>query len=107
MALLGPCAARFAFSSPYLQVMMPFVLAGGLFANNTRLDPYWLWLKYLSPIQYSYSILVENEFSGLAFDCPAAPQLCRFADGQARGGGVAAEFARGLEWGFYVPRPLF
>ena len=42
-------------------------------------------------IKMPHSIIVENEFTGLVFDCPPAPQLCRFADGQARARGVAVE----------------
>ena len=46
-------------------IIMPLLLAGGLFANNSKLDPYWLWLKALSPVQYAFNIVMENEVGSL------------------------------------------
>ena len=52
-----------------LPLMLIFILFSGFYAN-TSLIPVWLrWLQWISPMRYTYSALVLNQFSGLNFTC--------------------------------------
>jgi ABC-type multidrug transport system permease subunit len=43
-------------------LMLPLSIVAGLFANTDRLDPYWLWLMYISFPRYAYQGLFLVEF---------------------------------------------
>ncbi|KAJ2347138.1 hypothetical protein GGF43_004823, partial [Coemansia sp. RSA 2618] len=45
------------------------LLFGGLFANPSTITPVLRWIRWINPIQYGFSSLVQNEFRGLVFDC--------------------------------------
>lgn len=60
-------------------VVMPLSIVAGLFANTSRLDPYWIWLNYLSFPRFAYTGLFQNEFSRLETLC--APGACPYPDG--------------------------
>lgn len=52
--------------------MLIFILFSGFYAN-TSLIPVWLrWLQWISPMRYTYSALVLNQFTGLNFTCSGA-----------------------------------
>mmetsp|Transcript_13634 Transcript_13634/g.21296 ORF Transcript_13634/g.21296 Transcript_13634/m.21296 type:complete len:423 (-) Transcript_13634:316-1584(-) len=56
-AVLGPVA--FALMS----------LLGGFFSNIDSLPFYISWMQYLSLFRYSFSAIMQNEFTGLKFTC--------------------------------------
>jgi ATP-binding cassette subfamily G (WHITE) protein 1/ATP-binding cassette subfamily G (WHITE) protein 2 len=41
----------------------------GLFVNNGSIQPYFIWISYISPMRYSFIAFVKNEFSGLKITC--------------------------------------
>jgi hypothetical protein len=45
------------------------MLFGGGFVNNGLIPVYLDWLKYISPIKYSYHAAMQNELTGLQFYC--------------------------------------
>jgi hypothetical protein len=45
------------------------MLFGGGFVNNGLIPVYLDWLKYISPIKYSYHAAMQNELAGLKFYC--------------------------------------
>jgi energy-coupling factor transporter ATP-binding protein EcfA2/ABC-type multidrug transport system permease subunit len=49
--------------------LLPIMLFGGNFVNNGLIPPYLDWLKYISPIKYSYHAAMQNELAGLQFYC--------------------------------------
>ncbi|KAJ3104802.1 ATP-binding cassette sub- G member 1 [Phlyctochytrium planicorne] len=66
---LGVCLAC-AFSSLKIaltsstMILLPLMLFGGLFVNNASI-PVWIrWLKYISPIKYSFEGALRSQVSG-------------------------------------------
>lgn len=59
--------------------LMPMLLVGGLFANTERLEPYWVWLNYISFPRYAYKAFFVNEFTHMDNLCSTPP--CRFENG--------------------------
>jgi hypothetical protein len=49
--------------------LLPLMLFGGGFVNNGLIPVYLDWLKYISPIKYSYHAAMQNELAGLEFYC--------------------------------------
>jgi len=50
--------------------IIPMMLAGGLLASTSRLEPYWIWLEHLSVVRYGFIILFKNEMESLgAISC--------------------------------------
>ena len=49
--------------------LLPLMLFGGGFVNNGLIPVYLDWLKYISPIKYSYHAAMQNELTGLQFYC--------------------------------------
>jgi hypothetical protein len=49
--------------------LLPLMLFGGGFLNNGLIPVYLDWLKYISPIKYSYHAAMQNELAGLRFYC--------------------------------------
>lgn len=62
--------AEAAFAAVPL-VFMPLSIVAGLFANTDRLDPYWIWLNYLSFPRFAYTALFTNEFGKIGEICGA------------------------------------
>lgn len=58
-------------------VVLPLVLFSGLYANSQS-TPGWLrWIKYISPMYYSFVGLARNELQGLTFkNCDPSTQQC-------------------------------
>ncbi|KAJ2450337.1 hypothetical protein EV183_004359 [Coemansia sp. RSA 2336] len=50
------------------------LLFGGLFANPATITPVLSWIRWINPIQYGFSSLVQNEFNGLEFSCNPGEQ---------------------------------
>jgi ABC-type multidrug transport system ATPase subunit len=62
-------------------VMLPFMIVAGLFANTKRLDPYFIWLNYLSFPRYCYVGLFVIEFGSLSTYCSASDTSCSYKTG--------------------------
>jgi len=58
---------------------LPLTLVAGLFANTARLDPYWVWLNYVSFPRYAYIGLYLNEMQNLGDLC--TPGTCQYSNG--------------------------
>lgn len=63
-------------------VMLPTMIVAGLFANSSRLDPYWLWLNYISFPRYSFVGLFINEFNNIGPLCSPQGPNCRYTSGE-------------------------
>ncbi|KAJ2380028.1 hypothetical protein GGI05_006441 [Coemansia sp. RSA 2603] len=50
------------------------ILFGGLFANPHTITPVLRWIRWVNPVQYAFSALVQNEFKPLAFSCEKGVQ---------------------------------
>ena len=50
-----------------LQVNVIFLLFGGTIQPNP--PPWFVWLKWISPINYTFSALAQNEFNGREIIC--------------------------------------
>ena len=61
--------------------IMPMMIVAGLFANTERLDPYWVWLNYISFPRYAFTGIVVNEFDGIGSLCSPG-QICQYNDGR-------------------------
>jgi len=66
-------ASFFSDIAPALAVvpmlLMPLMIFSGFFVN-TATSPIWLrWIKYISPMKYSFVALIKNEFTGLHLHC--------------------------------------
>lgn len=57
-----------------------FMLFGGLFANASLIPNFLAWIRWISPIRYAYTAVLQNEFIGTQFDCPAG-QVCTITSG--------------------------
>ena len=43
-------------------VMLPFMLFAGFFANRKSMSKWISWLEYVSPMKYYYELVMTNEF---------------------------------------------
>ncbi|KAJ2754005.1 hypothetical protein GGH94_004436 [Coemansia aciculifera] len=50
------------------------LLFGGLFANPKTITPVLRWIRWVNPVQYGFSSLTQNEFSGMVFTCAQGTQ---------------------------------
>ncbi|KAG8343829.1 putative ABC transporter ABC 2 type transporter [Trypanosoma vivax] len=51
-------------------ILLPFSLAGGLFASTERLRPYWYWIEKPSFLRHAYILLMRNEMKRVDhFEC--------------------------------------
>ncbi|KAJ2742906.1 hypothetical protein GGI20_004147 [Coemansia sp. BCRC 34301] len=50
------------------------LLFGGLFANPHTITPVLRWIRWINPVQYGFSSLVQNEFSNMVFTCTEGTQ---------------------------------
>jgi len=57
------------------------MIVGGLFANTDRLEPYWIWLNYISFPRYAYKGFMVNEFSHIGELCINGNSTCRYLSG--------------------------
>ena len=61
-------------------LIIPLMLFGGLFLNNSTIPVYLEWLKYLSWFMYSNEALLINQWVGvedIKYKCqPPAPEDC-------------------------------
>ena len=63
-------------------VLLPMMIVAGLFANTERLDPYWVWLNYISFPRYTFTGIAVNEFDRLHSLCPPqANGMCQYQNG--------------------------
>ncbi|KAJ1762156.1 hypothetical protein GGH19_003688 [Coemansia sp. RSA 1807] len=50
------------------------LLFGGLLANPSTITPVLRWLRWINPVSYAYAALIQNEFSGMTFECQPGSQ---------------------------------
>ncbi len=62
-------------------IIIPILLFSGLFQNIDSIPIYFSWIKYISPIQYSFNSLAQNEFTGLEFNCNSTEKECLYENG--------------------------
>ncbi|KAG8341218.1 putative ABC transporter ABC 2 type transporter [Trypanosoma vivax] len=62
-------------------VFIPLLIVTGLYANTERLDPYWLWLSYISFPRFAFMGTVLNEFGRLEKICDPPTADCWYTDG--------------------------
>ena len=43
-------------------IMLPFMLFAGFFANRESMPKWISWLEYVSPMKYYYELVMTNEF---------------------------------------------
>lgn len=55
-------------------IILPLVLVSGIFVAT--LPPYLVWLKYISPVYYSFSGMIQTEFSRDFPNCDSSIQDC-------------------------------
>ncbi|VVU95652.1 ABC-2 type transporter [seawater metagenome] len=63
-------------------IIVPILLFSGLFQNINSIPIYLSWIKYISPIQYSFNSLAQNEFTGLEFNCNSTQKDCLYENGE-------------------------
>ena len=56
-------------------IIMTMNNVSGLIANTARLDPYWLWLNYVSIPRYGFVALTVSQFRAVDTLCPDSPVL--------------------------------
>lgn len=87
LAALAGTTATALLLSP-VAVIPPFMFAG-FFVNQDSIPGVVRWLKYLSPLRYSLSAMLTNEFDGLGLQCRnselvpdgAGGSVCPITDG--------------------------
>jgi len=68
-------------------VLLPFMIFSGFFVNSDSIPVYFIWVPWISFVQYGFHALVINQFSHITFTCPnSVDQLpggqCRIQNGQ-------------------------
>jgi ABC-type multidrug transport system ATPase subunit len=63
-------------------ILVPILLFSGLFQNTNTVPSYFSWIKYISPVQYSFNSLAQNEFRGLDFNCNSTDKECLYETGE-------------------------
>lgn len=63
-------------------IILPILLLSGFFIDSSNVPIYLRWIKYLSPIYYSFSALVQNELTDLNFECTNSTNNCEYNTGQ-------------------------
>lgn len=46
--------------------IIPLMIFSGLFVNIGALDPWFVWIAWISPIRYGYEVLIKNR------ECPSS-----------------------------------
>ncbi|KAJ2781472.1 hypothetical protein H4R18_002846 [Coemansia javaensis] len=57
-----------------------WLLFGGLLANPASTTPVLRWLRWVNPVYFAFSALLQNELRGMAFECDTAVQCYRTGD---------------------------
>eukprot|EP00164_Ancoracysta_twista_P000118 GFYU01000172.1.p1 GENE.GFYU01000172.1~~GFYU01000172.1.p1 ORF type:complete len:677 (+),score=259.76 GFYU01000172.1:101-2131(+) len=50
-------------------IFLPIMIFSGFFLNSTSTPDYFVWIQWISPINYGYKALMVNEYDGLSFHC--------------------------------------
>lgn len=58
-------------------IILPLVLFSGFFVNSNGIPVWFDWIKYLSPMKYSYEALMKNEYSDLKLRCESEELVSR------------------------------
>eukprot|EP00796_Vickermania_ingenoplastis_P001342 gene1342-783_t len=64
-------------------ILLPLFVVSGMFANTSRLVPYWTWLNYLSFPRHAYLGTFNNEFMRLPHICEPVTMMCPYPNGDA------------------------
>lgn len=66
--------------------VLPFMVFSGFFVNSNSVPDYFIWIQYISFINYGFQALTINEFQGLTFQCKEDEKLsnggCPITTGQ-------------------------
>jgi ABC-type multidrug transport system permease subunit len=57
--------------------ILPLMLFSGMFVSANGIPPYFDWIKWFSPMKYSFAAFMINEYSGLAMTCEADEWVAR------------------------------
>lgn len=71
-AALGLAIAGVSPTVEIANILAPLIYVVFLFFGGSFLPhppPWFVWLKWISPIQYTYAALATNEFAGVTIDC--------------------------------------
>ncbi|OLY81891.1 ABC transporter G family member 7 [Smittium mucronatum] len=60
-----------------------FVIYGGSLVNSDSVTPVLSWIRYTNYIYYSYQAVIQNEMTGLVFDCSQNTSGTCFPDGES------------------------
>ncbi len=101
-------------------LILPLMIFSGFFINTDSIPPYFDWIKYISPIKYTFAALAHNEYEGLHLSCspdelvrnPACPPgkpvcFCPVTSGEQvlQGLGLADSLTVAQNIGCLVPHP--
>lgn len=50
-------------------VVLPLMMFSGFFLNPESTPKWLIWVQWISPMKYSFSAIVQNEFNGLSLHC--------------------------------------
>eukprot|EP00164_Ancoracysta_twista_P017105 GFYU01029007.1.p1 GENE.GFYU01029007.1~~GFYU01029007.1.p1 ORF type:complete len:165 (-),score=42.70 GFYU01029007.1:228-722(-) len=82
VVMIGSFAANFQVGNAISAIVIVLQMLFGGFFSNIATIPVWLrWLQWVSVFKYGFEVLAINEFDGLTFDCPPAPEVCQVPDG--------------------------
>jgi ABC-type transport system involved in multi-copper enzyme maturation permease subunit len=73
---------QIAFAVAPLLITSLMIFAG-FYINVGSIPPWFIWVYWISFFHYGFEALMLNEFSGTTFNCPDAPALCQFPNGNA------------------------
>lgn len=85
---LGMLIAAISPSMEAAQAMAPvvitmFMLFGGFYIKVSNIPPWFIWIYWMSMFHFGYEAYTINEFRGTKYNCPPAPQVCQYPDGDA------------------------
>ncbi|PVU88009.1 hypothetical protein BB559_005768 [Furculomyces boomerangus] len=64
-------------------ILSIFLIYGGNLVNSNTIPAVLGWLKYISYVYYTYSALMQNEFTGRTFECSSAANTACYPNGEA------------------------
>ena len=67
--MIGSFTSSMIFSITFgPTLLIIFVIFGGFFSNTSSLSSAFSWVKYISPINYTYRAFIINQFTDFSFD---------------------------------------
>jgi len=80
IAVIAPSGAIATAVSPAL--ILPFVIFSGFFINNSSTPVYFIWIPYISFVNYAFRIVVTQVFKDQTFTCDSSDP-CTYPNGEA------------------------